>query len=140
MNGASWYDSAHHPLSTTRASDASSSSWAEVIHGTLGSEKVFRAAADFPAEWVSSHINVKETFALYEVLRLLVETPPDFLRARTITIDVDNKAMFYAVQKGRALNEQMHKLVRKLFWYKYMQTSLSSCDGSPREKSQRWTA
>ena len=35
MNGASWYDSAHHPLPTTGASDASSSSWAGVVHGTL---------------------------------------------------------------------------------------------------------
>ena len=32
MNGASWYDSAHHPLSTTGATDASSSSWAGVVH------------------------------------------------------------------------------------------------------------
>ena len=67
-------------------------------------------------EWVSSHINEKETFALYEVLRPLVEARPDFLRAGTITLDVDSKAMIYAVQKGRAPNDQMHELVRKLFW------------------------
>ena len=115
INGASWYDSAHHPLTITGATDASSSSWAGVVRGTPGSGEVFRAAADFPAEWVSSHINVKETFALYEVLRLLVKARPDFLRASTTTMDADNKAMFYAVQKGRAPNEQMHKLVRKLF-------------------------
>ena len=115
MNGASWYDSAHHPLSITGATDASSSSWAGVVRGTSGSGEVFRAAADFPVEWVSSHINVNETFALYEVLRLLVEARPD-LRTSTITVDVDNKAMFYAVQKGRAPNEQMHELVRERFW------------------------
>ena len=84
MNGASWYYSSHYPLSTTGASDASSSSWAGVVHGTPGSGEAFRAAADFPAGWVSSHINVKETFALYEVLRLLVEARPDFLKASTI--------------------------------------------------------
>ena len=59
---------------------------------------------------------MKETFALYEVLRPLVEARPDFLRTRTITMDVDNKAMIYVVQKGRAPNEQLHELVRKLFW------------------------
>ena len=72
MNAASSYDAAHHPLSTTGASDASSTSWAGVVRGTLGSGDVFRAAADFPAEWVRPHINVKENFALYEVLRRLV--------------------------------------------------------------------
>ena len=110
MNGASWYDSAHHPLSTTGASDASSSSWAGVVHGTRSSGEVFRAAADFPAEWVSSHINVKETFALYEVLRLLVEARPDFLRSSSITMDADNKALFYELKKGRAPNEQIKKV------------------------------
>ena len=30
-------------------------------------------------------------------------------------MDVDNKAIFYAAQKGRAPNEKMHKLVCKLF-------------------------
>ena len=78
MNGALWYDLVHHPLSTTGSSDASSSSWAGVVHRTLGSGEVFRVAADFTAEWVSSDINVKETFALYEVLRPLVEARPDF--------------------------------------------------------------
>ena len=115
MNGASWYDSAHHPLSITGATDAFSSSWAGVVRGTPGSGEVFRAAANFPAEWVSSHVNVNETFSLYEVLRLLVEARPD-LRTSTVTVDVDNKAMFYAVQKGRAPNEQMHKFVPKFFW------------------------
>ena len=59
---------------------------------------------------------MKEAFALYEVLRLLVEACPDSLRASTITINVDNKTMFYAVQKGRAPNQRMHKLVRERFW------------------------
>ena len=56
----------------------------------------------------------------HEVLSLLVKARPDFLRASTTTMDVDNKAinkaMFYAVQRGWAPNEQMHKLVCNLFW------------------------
>ena len=114
MNGASWYDSSHHPLSITGATDASSRAGRELYVELLA--QMSRAAADFPTEWVSSHISVKETFALYEVLRLLVEACPDFLKPSTITMDVDNKTMFYAAQKGRAPNEQMHKLVRKPFW------------------------
>ena len=42
MNGASRYDSAHHPLSITGATDTSSSSWAGVVRGTPGSGEVFR--------------------------------------------------------------------------------------------------
>ena len=116
MNGASWYDAAHHALSISGATDASSTGWGGVVRGPSGSVEVFRAAADFPTEWLRSHINVKETFALYEVLRLLVEAHPDFLRASTVTMDVDNKTMFHSVQKGRAKNERMHDLVCKLFW------------------------
>lgn len=55
------------------------------------SGEVFPAAVDSSAEWVSSHMNVSETIALYEVLRLLLEARPDFLRAIAITIDVERQ-------------------------------------------------
>ena len=115
MNSWSWYDDAQHPLSITGATESSFSSWAGVVRGIPYSGEVFQAAADFSAEWVSSHINVKETFALYKVLRLLVEARQVFLLNSTITVGVDNKVMFYAVKKGLAPNEQMHKLVREFF-------------------------
>ena len=86
---------------------ASSTGWGGVVRGPSGSVEVFRAAADFPTEWLHSHINVKETFALHEVLRLLVEARPDFLQGSTVTMDVDNKTMFHSVQKGRAKNDRM---------------------------------
>ena len=70
-----------------------------MVRGTPGSGEAFRNAADFPTEWVSSHINMKEIFALYEVLRFLVEARPD------CTMDIDNKAIFYAQQNVRAPNE-----------------------------------
>lgn len=98
MNAGSWYDAAHHPLSITGTTDASFTSWAGVVRGTLDSGSVIRAAAYFPSEWVRPHIKVKETFALYEVLRLLVETRPDILRASTFTIKIGNKVIFYTVQ------------------------------------------
>jgi len=62
-----------------------------------GSAEVLRAAAVPPLEWVRSHINVKEAFALYEVLRPLVNYCSDFLRASPIMMDVDIKMMFHDV-------------------------------------------
>ena len=77
MNGASWYDAAHHAISISGATDVSFIFSGGVVQRPSGSAEVFRAAADFPAEWVRSHINVKEAFALYEVLRLVVNSRPD---------------------------------------------------------------
>ena len=79
MNGASWYDATHHSIKLTGATDASSSGWGGIVRGPFKSFSVFKAAADFPAEWIDVHINVKETFALHEVLRLLVAQHPDHL-------------------------------------------------------------
>ena len=42
------------------------------------------------------HINVKETFALHEVLRLLVAQYPDHSSGTTLVVDVDNTTMFHA--------------------------------------------
>ena len=73
-------------------------------------------AADFPPDFAQAHINVKETFALHEVLRLLVDNQPEYLRGSTATIDVDNTIMFHSVRNGRAKDERMHLLVCQLFW------------------------
>ena len=59
---------------------------------------------------------MKETFALHEVLRLLVAQYPDHLRGTTLVVDVDNTTMFHAFRKGRARNERMHDLIKSLFW------------------------
>lgn len=72
---------------------------------------------DYPAEWVRSHIIAWEKFSLFTGGGShLVEARPDFLRANTITMDVDNKTMLYGVQKGRVLHELMLNLFRTLFW------------------------
>ena len=55
------------------------------------------------------HINVKETFALHEVLRLLVAQYPDHLSGTTLVVDVDNTTMFHAFRKGRA-NARLHQV------------------------------
>lgn len=66
--------------------------------------------------------------ALHEVLRLLVDTRSEFLRASNITMDFDNKATSHAVTNGRAQNELMHSLSNK-----FMQTSRESYHGPPGE-------
>ena len=71
---------------------------------------VFMAEAYFRAEWIDVHINVTETFALNEVLRLLVAQYPDHLSGTTLVVDVDNTTLFYAFRKGRAGDERMYDL------------------------------
>ena len=80
MNVASWYDATHHSTKLTGARDASSSGWSGIARGPFKSYSVFKAAADFPAEGINVRINVKKTFALHEVLRLLVAQYPDHLK------------------------------------------------------------
>ena len=115
INGASWYDATHHSIKLTGATDASSSGWGGIVRGPF---KSFKAAADFPAAWIDVHINVKETFALHEVLCLLVAQYPDHLSGITfLVVDVDNTTMFHAaVRKSRARGERMHDLIKSLSW------------------------
>ena len=105
MNGASWYDASPHSIKLTGATDASSSGWSGIVRGPFKPFSVFKAAAHLPAEWIDVHINVKETFALHEVLRLLVAQCPDHLSDTTLVVDVDNSTMFHAFRKGRARDE-----------------------------------
>lgn len=96
--------------------NVSSTSWWGVVLGPSELREVFRAAKDVLAEWVPSHIDVDEIFALYEVLRFLVKARLDFLRVSTITIDDDKKTMFPAPQKDRKLNELIYNLGPRLSW------------------------
>lgn len=57
MNGAPWYDTAHH-LFILGGLDASSTSWGGVVRGPPVQR---RSVTDFPAERVRYHINVVET-------------------------------------------------------------------------------
>ena len=59
---------------------------------------------------------MKETFALHEVLRLLVAQYPDHLSGTTLVVDVDNTIMFHAFRKGRARDERMDDLIKSLVW------------------------
>ena len=59
---------------------------------------------------------MEETFALHEVLRLLVTQYPDHLSGTTLVVDVDNTTVFHAFRKSRAGEERMHDLIKPLFW------------------------
>ena len=70
LKGAPWYDATRHVMIIIGATNASSQAWGALIRGPFGVFSVFRAAADFPAKWHNSHINVKKTFALHGVIKL----------------------------------------------------------------------
>ena len=70
----------------------------------------------FTLDLAQAPTNIKETFALHEILRLLVDDQPDYLQGSSVTIDVDNITMFYLVRNGRAKDQRMHHLVCQLFW------------------------
>ena len=117
MNGASWYEPNHNSIAITGTTDRC------VISGMRKCrseppriQESIRAAADFPPDLAQAHISIKETFALHEVLRLLVDDQPEYLRGSIATIDVDNTTMFYSVRKGRAKDAYMHQIVCQLFW------------------------
>ena len=107
----------HTPLNQAhRSHGTSSSGWGGIVRGPFKSFSVFKAATDFPAEWIDVHMNVKETFALHEVLRLLVVQYPDHLSGTTLVVDVDSTTMFRAFRKGHARDERMHDLIKSLLW------------------------
>ena len=116
LNGAPWYDATRHVLTISGATDASSQAWGGLIRGPSVAFSVFKTAADLPAAWHNAHINVKETFALHEVLKLATTTHPGCLKGSTAVVDLDNKAMHDAFKKGRSRNTLTHNLITKLFW------------------------
>ena len=90
-----------HVLTISGATDASSQAWGGLFRGSFGAFTVFKAAAAFPAACHNAHINVKETFALHEVLKTATTTHPGCLKGSTAVVDVDNKPMHDAFKKGR---------------------------------------
>ena len=100
LNGAPWYDATRYLVTISGATDASSQAWGGLIRGPFGAFFVFKATADFPAAWHNAHINVKETFALHKVLKLVTTTHPGCLKGSAAVVDVDHKAMHNTFQKG----------------------------------------
>ena len=117
LNRSPWHDATRHVPTITGATDASPQAWGSLIRRPFGTVSLFRAAADFSVEWYNVHINVKETFALHEELKLATTTHPSCLKRRTAVDDVDNEAMRDGCKKERRRNAQTHDLVKKLIWH-----------------------
>lgn len=107
-----WQRASHLLVEIDGSSDASSIGWGGVIN-ILNSP--YRAGGVFPEDWLRKHINKKEMFALYHLLRLFcVRFPTDLARAQVL-IDVDNTAVFGSFNRGRARDPETHALLVKLF-------------------------
>ena len=99
-------------VAITGATNVSSQAWGGLIRWSFGAF----SADDFSTKWYNAHINVKETFALYEVLKLVTTTHPGSLKGSTSAVDVDNKAMHGAFKKECSRNAHTHDHITKLFW------------------------
>lgn len=104
-NSASKYDAAHHAFSISGAKHLYR--LGGFLRGASGLEEVLRAAVDIPVEWLRSYIDIKEAFALHEVLFPLVEARPELLQARTITMGADSKNDVPRGVKGQGI-ERAH--------------------------------
>ena len=115
INRASLYDATHYFLKPTGVTDASLGGQGVLILEPFKYFSVFKAAADFPAKWISVHINVKETFALHEVLRLLVAQYSDRLSSTILVVNVESITIFHAFRKSHAGDKRMHDRIKSSF-------------------------
>ncbi len=107
-----WQRARHLIVKMTGSSDASALGWGAVID-IMGSP--YRAGGVFPDEWLREHINKKEMFALYHLLRLLcARYPTDFQRAQ-VFVDKDNTAVLGSLNHGRAKDPETPALPVRLF-------------------------
>ena len=97
---------------TGGASHASSVGWGCVVTSFLGP---FQAGGVFPQDWLNKHINKKEMYALYHLLRQFCTRHPDTLRRAQVLIDVDNQSVVGAFNRGRARDRETHALLVQLF-------------------------
>ena len=100
LNGAPWYDATRHVLTISGATDASSQARGGLIRGPFGAFSAFKAVTDFPAARHNAHINVKETFALHEVPKLVTTARPGGLKGSTAVVDADHKRCTMPLRKG----------------------------------------
>ena len=77
---------------------------------------MLKATADFPDHLLRAHINVLETFAFHEVLKLAVDFFPQTVKGAALVVDVDNQTMHGAFRRESGKNADMHEIIKKLFW------------------------
>ena len=116
QNRTPWHDATRQVPTIIGATDTSPQAWGGLAMRPFGTVSLSRAAADFLTERYNAHINVKETFALHEVLKLIATmTHPGCLKGSTVVDDADNKAMHDACKKECSQNAQSHDLSKKIF-------------------------
>ena len=93
---------------TKGSSDASSVGWGSVVNTT---SDIFPVGGVFPPDWLSKHINHKEMYALYHLLRQFCTGHPDVSRRAQGLIDVDSQLVVDVFNRGRAKNRETHSRV-----------------------------
>ena len=108
-----WNKERHFDVQTTPLnSDASSNQWGGVVGLPEGP---FEAGGGFPDGWLPKHINLKEMFALLELLKECCRVHPGVLRRAQLVAGVDSTAVVGSFNKGRARNPVAHKMLIDLF-------------------------
>ena len=75
----------------------------------------FPAGGGLPSDWSSKHINQKEMYVLYHLMRQFRERHSDVLRRAQVLIDVDNQSVVRAFNRRRVKNRETHALLVQLF-------------------------
>lgn len=88
---------------TSGASDASSVAWGGVLYSPDGP---FQAGGVFPPQWLATHINQKEIYALYHLLHQFCSSHPEVLGRAQVLMDVGSQAIRGAFT--RAVQEPDH--------------------------------
>ena len=139
LNGAPWYDATRHVLTISGATDASSQARGGLIRGPFGAFSAFKAATDFPAARHNAHINVKETFALHEVPKLVTTTRPGGLKGSTTVVNADHKRCTMPLRKGVHGTRRPTTLLRNSSGCKLKKTSPRSSAGYAQRRTGRPT-
>ena len=117
MNGSHWLNPAHLCLfleNFLAHADSSSRRWGGIV---LSSEFSFRTAEDFGEENIYLHINVKEAFALWQLLCNFLPLHRDAVRHKKLLIHTDSMVLFYIFHaQGSSVNLDITAILKKIFW------------------------
>ena len=81
MNEAFGYDPSHRAIAIAGAIDASSQGWGVVVLSvSYPRRKYFARLQTYPLDFFRAHINIKESLAFLEVLRLSVDGQTGYRR------------------------------------------------------------
>ena len=75
----------------------------------------FSAGGGFPHDWLPRHINGQRMFALLEVLKECCRRHPEQLRKAQFLMDVANRSVVDAFNRGQSRNPSTHAVLTKLF-------------------------